>query len=381
VNEVSVEDHYVVVAKRQDQGESPESTTGAIGSFESTTSAAPLTESTTAEATTTAASEPLPPVPKLLSVADEASKIRLLCFGWTALKGREPELLNYVRKLWQGCDGHAFFTDMDAQTNESTDIYKVEVPKAMHPREHEWWLKYKNMIGLAPAWQYMFDQNLLANFNWAINLELDHWVSPTLVKQSIAQQLQIIQEGTKQDPTSKPIMLNFGNAFAFNKALMNRMKEAWPRLSVPLNDDKWPALLGCPTMDRIYEPDESQCPQDTVYPAMIDKLGANVSQYGPTGCSQTLETFGKDLPLACWQDYPLGYEEPADQIRNFEELAKMRTFATWDEAKQYCNEKGGDLADEGKCKQLYRAKSVPIIHWCKSVMVHEAAQKYLGQSS
>jgi hypothetical protein len=310
-----------------------------------------------------------------LELSDQAKNIKIFCFGWVTFSENDKKLIPYVRQLWEACDGHAFFTDVDAPADDAHDVFKVKVPPSNKQRNEEGWLSFKNMIGLAPAWQYMFNEDMVEHYDWAINLELDHFISVPLAKWDIATSVETIRKGLQvQDLSSKPVMLNWGNVFVFNKALMGRMKENWSTWAAPIADSS-SEIYGCPVMENSYQAEYGQqCPQDIVYPKLFGKLGGEINQYGPIGCNQDAHAFGEKLPLPCWQVFPFG-SEPDDRVNALKEISFMRNIPTLDQAKEHCKSRGGNV--EQHCEALYAARMVPVIHNCKQAVVHEAARKFL----
>jgi hypothetical protein len=310
-----------------------------------------------------------------LELSDEAKNMKIFCFGWVTFTENDKKLMPYARQLWEACDGHAFFTDVDAPADDSHDVFKVKVSPSKQQRNDGNWLSYKNMIGLAPAWQYMFNEDMLEHYDWAINLELDHFISVPLARWDIATSAETIRKGLQvQDLSSKPVMLNWGNVFVFNKALMGRMKENWQKWAAPITDSS-SDIYGCPVMENSYQAEYGQqCPQDIVYPKLFEKMRGEVNQFGPIGCNQEAEAFGQKLPLPCWQGFPFG-NEPDDRVNALKEISFMRNIPTLDEAKEHCKRRGGNV--EQHCASLYSARMVPVIHNCKQPVVQEAARKFL----
>merc|ERR1740121_333348 len=54
--------------------------------------------------------------------------LTLFCFAWTPRRPLDEVLMKEVRIQFEKCDGHAFFTDVDAPGANESDIIHIAVP-------------------------------------------------------------------------------------------------------------------------------------------------------------------------------------------------------------------------------------------------------------
>ncbi|CAK9042028.1 unnamed protein product [Durusdinium trenchii] len=311
---------------------------------------------------------------KKLSRSD-ALQLKLYCFAWTVRSEREELLLPYARSLFQGCDGHGFFTDREASVTpeERDDFVQVDLPPTQQNRSEKFWLLLKNMVGLLPAWKYLLDMNVTSGMDWVVNLELDHFFVANLLRQTIGDYINLmIQDGLPhQNPWEDPVMLIFGNVFAFNAALVASMKREWQTVGQVISD-RGSLGLGCPVISGARAHAEGHCEQDMVYEHLQDVMPLAI--VGANGCgnlavSDSLIPF----PLGCWQDFPYGDDEAA-RLRALNKLVQIWKFSD-QEAESYCSEHGE--GEEASCPKLVRSRFVPIIHNVKTPQLHAAAQQLL----
>eukprot|EP00913_Durusdinium_trenchii_P025698 g24117.t2 len=257
-------------------------------------------------------------------------------------------LLPYARSLFQGCDGHGFFTDREASVTpeERDDFVQVDLPPTQQNRSEKFWLLLKNMVGLLPAWKYLLDMNVTSGMDWVVNLELDHFFVANLLRQTIGDYINLmIQDGLPhQNPWEDPVMLIFGNVFAFNAALVASMKREWQTVGQVISD-RGSLGLGCPVISGARAHAEGHCEQDMVYEHLQDVMPLAI--VGANGCgnlavSDSLIPF----PLGCWQDFPYGDDEAA-RLRALNKLVQIWKFSD-QEAESYCSEHGeGEEASSG----------------------------------
>jgi len=201
----------------------------------------------------------------------------------------------------------------------------------------------------------MLESDVHSQYDWFLNVEFDHLLVPSLLRSTIVEYLTILRTGRKEQQRSAhgPLLLMFGNAFAFNRELVTEMGGQWT--TVGRTAPAGHAAAGCPTfMEGRFEWPES-CSQDIVYPNMVSVLTPPVPAYGASGCGQK----PNDFPLACFEysRQPV-LDTGLDQIGLVQEVIAMRNLAS--EAEAETHYAGGRLAPHAKL--LYTAKEVPLFH-------------------
>eukprot|EP00439_Symbiodinium_sp_Y106_P060590 s3931_g8.t8 len=292
----------------------------------------------------------LPPVS-----ARSLRHLRLFCFAWTTWKPGDLALLEDVRHSFRKCDGHRIFSDHRPTGEDDVDIVVVRVTQQPTGRSDDHWLYHRNMVGLMPAWKHMLESDVHSQYDWFLNVEFDHLLVPSLLRSTIVEYLTILRTGRKEQQRSAhgPLLLMFGNAFAFNRELVTEMGGQWT--TVGRTAPAGHAAAGCPTfMEGRFEWPES-CSQDIVYPNMVSVLTPPVPAYGASGCGQK----PNDFPLACFEysRQPV-LDTGLDQIGLVQEVIAMRNLAS--EAEAETHYAGGRLAPHAKL--LYTAKEVPLFH-------------------
>jgi len=278
----------------------------------------------------------------------------------------------YARRLYGACDGHAFFTDMDAPGDDSAgDFVRVQVPPSIVKPHAEGWLLNKNMIGLAPAWSQTFKMGVPKNYDWAINLELDHFFIASRIRRTILEFLDVLRMGTDKEVASldRPMFFAWGNAFLFDSRMMKLMSEHWDEIAKPITDSD-NGGMGCPEYMRDRATQLGACQQDMAYPLLQDILRKRSKEwpkmYGDSGCN-TVPEHEPFFPLSCWQP---GLEDwPQRRLVLITEMAHLATKKTVEEADEYCKEKAPSVGNE--CRQLWHARKVPVMHLFKSLEIHE----------
>mmetsp|Transcript_89083 Transcript_89083/g.276847 ORF Transcript_89083/g.276847 Transcript_89083/m.276847 type:complete len:500 (+) Transcript_89083:68-1567(+) len=348
----------------------------------SATSSAPSSEhpsvptSSPGSALPSAGGAAVPSTTIAITAEREAAGLRLFCFAWTPRRRGDELLMPYVRQLFSACDGHAFYTDMDAPGSPEGFI-KVALPRTKKKRKDSDWLSHMNMVGLAPAWEHIFANGIEEMYDWIVNAELDHFFVASRARRCIVDHLNILRRGSDRERRSLngSVMLSWGNVFVFNRKMARQMKQDWGRLGAPITG-KSPGM-GCPQLTAARANGVGVCEQDMAYPVLPNALHPHAAKYGPDGCSQTKGSArGVELPLACWQDFPLG-----DSIQNqqaaFREIALMRGIPNLTMALRHCESRGPRLRKKDVCKRLYRAVGVPVIHNVKSPELHKLARELL----
>ena len=156
------------------------------------------------------------------------------------------DFLSFLKWLrFAKCDGHAFYTDTDSPGVDGTDFVRVKLPVQKVSRDKGGWLYHRNMVGLMPSLSHLLSSPLLEQYDWFINTELDHFLSPARARKNIESYAQI---GRVEE---RPTMLMWGNAFVFNRHLLKEMRKSWDRLGITASDNgtKDEAIaVGCPLL-------------------------------------------------------------------------------------------------------------------------------------
>jgi len=229
----------------------------------------------------------------------------LMCFGFMTSSASDVRLFPEVATELSGCDDWRYFTPRDKAAIQHPNVQEIDLVN-VHPNSKQ------NMIGVIPAWKYLLHQYW--NFDrhdWALQVELDHYVRPRHVKLLITNYLQSLTNQNKS--TDVPLLFAFGNAFAFNRKAWQQMREQWANIDVqlPKDDDVAP---GCP--DWGCYSNYPQCAQDTLYPIMSrTRLKPPLSLVGKGACNHEL---GASFRLACWQEERHGLNN-----EQFMELIKL----------------------------------------------------------
>ncbi|CAE7619646.1 unnamed protein product [Symbiodinium sp. CCMP2456] len=243
----------------------------------------------------------------------EEEKLSIFCFAWTPRRDYDEKMLAETRKQYRKCDGHIFYTDHAAPGKQKeTDFMRVVVPPQSVDRNDDNWLYHRNMVGLMPSWNHLIHSNFVNEHDWFINSELDHFLSPARARQTIAEYLRGLRDGSEEEKASLdgPIMLMWGNAFVFNRKFMQVMKQHWGKLgrtARPGGPGDEAAAVGCPMfMDDTAEWPHS-CSQDVVYPHLATvtlprQFGVTVAKPGSAGCGAgSVNGKHKAYPLGCWE--------------------------------------------------------------------------------
>ncbi|OLP87234.1 hypothetical protein AK812_SmicGene31580 [Symbiodinium microadriaticum] len=361
--------------------------------------ALPSAPAPSTQASPPAASVPMPtpaPVPPIEvvspAVIDHSADagMTLFCFAWSPRRKNDEGMLNEVRRQYKKCDGHLFFTDTESPVKEDEeDFVRVQVPKQRVERTHGQWLYHRNMAGLMPSWDHLLRSGIAERFDWLLNSELDHFLSPSRAKETIREYLQGLEDGSKEDKSglSGPIMLMWGNAFVFNRKFVQALRTNWPQLgrvaSSSEGDSKQGRAVGCPLFmkNRFEWPDS--CSQDIIYPALamniLPFLQQKVAFPGASGCGQpSRNRRGKAYPLGCWemQQNPLNGESEKGELGAIEVLAKMRTFKDKWEARAYCKASPVEAVQKN-CMKFWDGRNAPIIHHLHTVSEHVLARTLL----
>ncbi|CAE7028760.1 unnamed protein product [Symbiodinium natans] len=130
----------------------------------------------------------------------QEAKLSLFCFAWTPRREYDEKMLVETRKQYRKCDGHIFYTDHAAPgPQKEADFMRVVVPPQSVGRDDDNWLYHRNMVGLMPSWNHLIHSNFVQEHDWFINSELDHFLSPARARETIAEYLKGLREGSPQD--------------------------------------------------------------------------------------------------------------------------------------------------------------------------------------
>eukprot|EP00931_Biecheleriopsis_adriatica_P028978 TRINITY_DN17265_c1_g4_i1.p1 TRINITY_DN17265_c1_g4~~TRINITY_DN17265_c1_g4_i1.p1 ORF type:complete len:388 (-),score=67.00 TRINITY_DN17265_c1_g4_i1:15-1178(-) len=300
-----------------------------------------------------------------------ASQIKLLCFAWAPFRKEDVEMLKEVRDQLSNCDGHAFFTDKIPDGIEhSSDIHLVSVPEQAVSRSDPLWLYHRNMVGLMPAWAHLLETGTAEKYDWVINVELDHFVRPSKVKSTIYQYLHILRNSSEK--VDGPMMLGFGNAFLFNRKVVQQMKSQWGRLGkvAPQTSE----ARGCPMFQEGLMEWPQMCSQDVVFPTLARALDPPAPLYGGDGCGFNTGTAsnGVRFPFSCWEMRLLqapgnGIKAQKRLVEDFKKVRDMKSKEEYEKSplasKYHRKHKDAEL--------LYDVKDAPIIHHLINSDIHK----------
>lgn len=285
---------------------------------------------------------------------EEGRRLKIFCFAWTPRRPEDNAMLPSVRRQLEACDGHLFFTDnwtveedngsanhaffidpdsspapapgaRDEDVLAAKDVVRVPVPPQELPRNGPFlpgkgWLRAKNMAGLLPVWDHLLANKVEEGYDWIINVEIDQFVRPSRVRTTIAEYVQMLRKGDdiEKEWAEGPLMLAFGNAFAFNRKLTQALREDWDAVSARHPD-------GCPVLSK-------RCEQDMSYHFLVAALPVDAGVVGARGCGAFARTRGKDkvYPLACWDMHqsPSGHLFMSELDETLRMIPKQPLFMT-----------------------------------------------------
>lgn len=312
--------------------------------------------------------------------AQDSPDVKLLCFVWTPRRKHDEEMMPEVERQLSGCDKHLFFTDMDAPGEPAENIIKVNITKQEKDRSDKDWLYHRNMVGLMQTWDHLIKNNIAIQYDWVINTELDHYVSPTRVRATIQSYKDLLKEGSERDrkAVNGPLMFSFGNAFAFNRKLIQYLADHWQVLS-RIATEKNPGR-GCPLF-LLYQPEfPLHCSQDMAYPALMDSV-LRLPSYGMPGCGQPDARNGKGVyfRLGCFEMHTSPFKQNEEgQNQTLQEIAAMRHCKTKAEAEAHWKRFEGQTNIEKKWEIFFLSREVPIIHHISSPNILRQARELLG---
>lgn len=276
-----------------------------------------------------------------------------------------------VKIQFEQCDGHAFFTDMDSKGPAQADIVKVKVPKQREPRSSKNWLYHRNMVGLLPSWTYLLTTGMAEKYDWVINSELDHFLIPSRARLRI---IEKVKKFRSKKWESGPVLMMWGNAFVFNRNLVQMMRLQWPKIGRAANLGDGPEekeANGCPASMKGKQEWPQHCSQDIFYPECFNKIiHGRVMIDGKSGCGQSPECFEISSGL-----------NPGDgQNGTIKELALMQRMSP-EEAQvhwQQIPKVKSNPKQFGKYWQWFYNRSSPVlIHHATFPSTHKLARELL----
>jgi len=288
-------------------------------------------------------------------------------------------MMSHVKRQFARCDGHAFYSDLKG---EELGMVQVSVPRQKVARSSPEWLWHRNMVGVLPSWAHLLESGTAEKYDWVIHVELDHIMVATRVRQTIQAYIGVLESGSdgERSAVQGPMMLMFGNAFAFNRRMVRQMRAQWASLGRAAGPDD-PAA-GCPEWHRGQSEWPVHCSQDMLYPSLPRAMSPAPAVYGGSGCGQAdlVNSQGRPFPLACWEmssDFwnPFGESESA-QLEAVRELAAVQDMATEEEVRRHLQGRPGKVA--AQAAHFYIARRVPLIHHVCCESVHRLAMELLS---
>lgn len=282
-----------------------------------------------------------------------------------------------VKRQYAKCNGHAFFSDL---SGGELGMVQVNVPRQRQDRTQDDWLYHRNMVGILPSWEHLLKSGTAENYDWVINSELDHFMSAARVRRTIVAYLNVLRNGShaERDSVHGPIMFMFGNAFVFNKRMVQEMRKQWVNLGKSAGSDD--IAVGCPEWHRGQTEWPDHCSQDILYPSLPHAMNPAPASYGRSGCGQGdgTNSLGQLFPLACWEMdsgfwNPFGHSEE-EQLKAVRELAAVQHM-TQEEINKYFLHREANVVAQSE--HFYMARQVPLIHHICCASVHKLAMDLL----
>lgn len=368
------------VARQKHRYSDPSSSSTAAGppqtfhlsSAASTATATTVLSSTTTTATTsTTTTVVVRKRPFVETALDrEASRISLFCFAWTPRREIDLKLMPHVKQEFAKCNDSILFSD---KNDSGAGIVGVSFPPQNQKRTDRDWLYHRNMVGLLPSWTYLVETGIAEKYDWVINIDFDHFMSPARVRLGIATYLSILRNGTTQDKRNSngSILLMFGNAFVFNRQMVQAMRRQWSKLGEVEQHHR--IGIGCPAWRRGKSEWPNHCSQDLAYPQLAGMLWPPAKTYGSSGCGQADDKNGKGqrLPLMCFQCcYPFDRKRDGqeDVLRTLSEMTVLKDIQ--DVEKKY---KG----DKALVEMWQKARQVAVIHYIDDPDARKVARQFL----
>ncbi|CAE7903075.1 unnamed protein product, partial [Symbiodinium necroappetens] len=291
-----------------------------------------------------------------------------------------------VRRQYNKCDGHVFFTDTESPAGQGEDDFvRVPVPRQELNRSHEKWLYHRNMVGLMPAWSHLLSSGMAEKYDWLINSELDHFLSPSRAKENILEYLRVMEEGSEDSSgVEGPIMLMWGNAFVFNRKYVQVLKANWANLGrVADAVEEGGRAVGCPMFMKGLMEWPEHCSQDMIYPALAEHvlppLQQKVAFPGASGCGQLAKNrHGQAFPLGCWemQQNPINGQHEEGELTALQELAAIGRLQDSEAAGAYCRRSPIEAVQKN-CLKFWDGRNVPVIHHLHTAREHFLARTLL----
>lgn len=312
--------------------------------------------------------------------------LTLFCFAWSPRRKDDEGTLQEVRRQYNKCDGHVFFTDTESPAGQGEDDFVgVPVPRQELNRSHEKWLYHRNMVGLMPAWSHLLSSGMAEKYDWLINSELDHFLSPSRAKENILEYLRVMEEGSEDSSgVEGPIMLMWGNAFVFNRKYVQVLKANWANLGrVADAVEEGGRAVGCPMFMKGLMEWPDHCSQDMIYPALAEHvlppLQQKVAFSGASGCGQLAKNrHGQAFPLGCWemQQNPINGQHEEGELTALQELAAIGRLQDSEAAGAYCRRSPIEAVQKN-CLKFWDGRNVPVIHHLHTAREHFLARTLL----
>lgn len=313
---------------------------------------------------------------------------KVFCFAFTISRPNDLLLLEHVAKQLKSCDDYRIFGDFKHDL-----VTQVLDPPAGMDASDSHYLNM-NMIGLIPGWARIFQDVDLQQYDWFVNLELDHFVRPSLLRQALratAEKLQLANSSLEADPSSLKsfspklytgaVMLVWGNVFSFNRQLAKDMKTQWGRIgqTVPTGffsnqtvygiPSKGGKDAGCPSWIRASATNSSigpegtlkGCAQDMAYNDMVEMMAPSPLKFGD---SITTHALGKDCSSSLFFDMSIYNENDTAAIDFIERLARNASVP--------------NRHDDCSVLRGMPDTDVVFLHRVNRVVVHQKAMQLLG---
>jgi len=190
----------------------------------------------------------------------------------------EQKNLRWFMREIKECDGYALFS------NKRWAGYPItELPI----KEGSWG---HNMGHLMKSWDYLLHKTDISQYDWVLNLEMDHIMRAPQVKELLHNHLAFVENGrakSSQPPAPHgAMMLEWGNVFLFNRPMVGEMRRQWGLLNrtLPVNATS----EGCPAW-KVGLADWPLCVQDIDYRLMARRImRPPVPTYGTLRCNRPI---------------------------------------------------------------------------------------------
>eukprot|EP00440_Ansanella_granifera_P045385 gb/GFBE01049174.1/.p1 GENE.gb/GFBE01049174.1/~~gb/GFBE01049174.1/.p1 ORF type:complete len:476 (+),score=126.39 gb/GFBE01049174.1/:1-1428(+) len=312
------------------------------------------------------------------STEQEAKSLKIFCFAWTTFREGDVKLMPEARKAMQKCNDHRFFSHTNPDGHKESDVTVVQLPGQPVKPDDSQYLWHRNMVGLMPVWDYLIKSGEAKNYDWVINLELDHLFIPDLARLQITQYMNRLRAGKKewQEAATQSLMFMFGNTFLFNKKMVQQMSDQWSMLG-KVAPQGHPAV-GCPMFYEGRPEWPLHCSQDMIYPNMLVHMEPKVLGFGNSGCGQP----NKDFPMSCFEMSHISmkglFNQTEIQSQFVRAVKMMDKMSTVDELKHYLEKNAPRLAANGNPEKIWTAKGVSFFHHLGDFEARKLANQLWG---